>query len=155
MDIERIIRDYLPNVIHMSLGTCADSRPWVCEVHFAYDEDLNIYFRSKPSRRHSQEIVANPHVAGNIVEQHGNNDEPRGVYFEGRAELLQNVDENHPAYISTKDRFDKDAKIIEDSLHDDGRKFYKITVNDFYLFDARESTPAQKYHLPWKQGGNA
>lgn len=150
MNIEQIIRDYIPNVIHMSLATCADGRPWICEVHFAYDEELNIYFRSKPSRRHSQEIATNPRVAGNIVEQHGKNDEPRGVYFEGRAEVLQNVDEKHPAYIATKDRFDKDTKIIEDSLQEDGRKFYRITVDDFYLFDARESTPAQKYHLKWR-----
>ncbi|HLZ15367.1 MAG TPA: hypothetical protein VKQ34_05305 [Candidatus Saccharimonadales bacterium] len=38
LDIEQIIRDYLPDVVHMSLATCKDNKPWVCEVHFAYDD---------------------------------------------------------------------------------------------------------------------
>ena len=32
--IERIIREYLPQIIHMSLATVKDNKPWVCEVHF-------------------------------------------------------------------------------------------------------------------------
>lgn len=69
-DLEKTIRDYLPAVIHLSLSTCKDDKPWVCEVHYVYDDELNLYFRSKPSRRHSLEIMDNPYVAGNIVEQH-------------------------------------------------------------------------------------
>jgi nitroimidazol reductase NimA-like FMN-containing flavoprotein (pyridoxamine 5'-phosphate oxidase superfamily) len=75
-DVEQIIRDYLPNVIHLSLATCVDNKPRVCEVHYVYD-DLNLYFRSKLSRRHSQEIFHNPYVAGNIVEQHTREEKPR------------------------------------------------------------------------------
>lgn len=118
MDIEQAIREYLSEIIHMSLATCAGGRPWVCEVHFAFDEDLNLYFRSKPSRRHSEEIAANPNVAGNMVTQHQLGDKVRGVYFEGKAELLENVGEQHPAYVLYKERFN--------------------------LFDGRESSPSQK-----------
>src|SRR5438105_3492644 len=88
VDIERVIREYLPQMVHLSLGTSKDNKPWVCEVHFAYDEHLNLYFRSLKSRRHSQEIALNPNVAGNIVKQHAVGEYPRGVYFEGTAELL-------------------------------------------------------------------
>ncbi len=49
MDVEKVIREYLPKVIHMSLATCVDNRPWVCEVHFVYDDDLNLYWRSTRS----------------------------------------------------------------------------------------------------------
>lgn len=52
----------------MSLATSADNKPRVCEVYFVYDTDLNFYFRSKTSRRHSQEIAKNPYVSANIVE---------------------------------------------------------------------------------------
>lgn len=149
LNVEQAIRDYLPDVIHMSLATCADGKPWVCEVHFAYDEDLNIYFRSTPSRRHSQEIAQNPNVAGNIVMQHRLTDKPRGVYFEGTAEDLQGVDENHIAYKSINGRLSLGPKILEEARLEDGHKFYKIRVSDYYLFDVRESSPAQKYHLPW------
>src|SRR3981081_2819718 len=94
-NIEKVIREYLPQVVHLSLATCVGDRPWVCEVHFAYDGDLNLYFRSTLARRHSQEITKNPNVAGNIVTQHSIGQPVRAVYFEGVAELLQEVDKNH------------------------------------------------------------
>lgn len=148
-DVEKSIREYLPYVIHMSLATSKDNKPWVCEVHYAFDEDLNIYFMSTPQRRHSLEIAENPNVSGNIVKQHGMKDKPRGVYFEGIAEMLTDVDERHPAYISYKSRFGIDKSDIVESRLETGHKFYKITVDKFYLFDAIESKPSQKYELEW------
>ncbi len=150
LDVEQTIRNYLPDILHMSLATSANDKPWVCEVHFAYDQDLNIYFRSKLSRRHSQEIAKNPNVAGNIVVQHKLGEIVRGVYFEGRAVLLTDVSEEHPAYRTLRERLSKGPEILEESKQEDGHKFYRITISDFYLFDARESDPSQKYLLKWK-----
>jgi uncharacterized protein YhbP (UPF0306 family) len=127
-DVEHVIREYLPQVIHLSLATCVNNKPWVCEVHYVYDDDLNLYFRSKTEKRHSKEIAINNSVAGNIVRQHGKEDRPRGVYFE---------------------RFGTDAEILEEAKRDDGHKFYKITVETFYVFDSIESKPSQKYELAW------
>ncbi len=149
MDVEKIIREYLPQVIHLSLATCVENVPWVCEVHYVYDDELNFYFRSRPSKRHSLEIAKNPFVAGNIVTQHGVGEKPRGVYFEGEAELLENVTENHPAYKLYCERFDEDRAILDEAREENGHKFYKISVKTFYLFDSRESSPSQKYELPW------
>jgi len=149
MNIEQTIRNYLPDIIHVSLATCRDGQPWVCEVHYAYDEALNLYFRSKMSRRHSQEIASNNRIAGNIVTQHSQGDKPRGVYFEGTAELLADVDEQNVAYEVLSHRFGLDTKILTDAQSPDGNKFYKITVSKYYLFDARESSPSQKYELDW------
>lgn len=149
MDVEKAIREYVAQVIHLSLATCSDTKPWVCEVHFSYDDRLNLYFRSKPDRRHSLEIASNPNVAGNIVAEHGKNDKPRGVYFEGTAERLIDVDETHPAYTTYCERFDEGPEILEEGKTDAGHGFYKITVENFYLFDARESSPSQKYELSW------
>jgi uncharacterized protein YhbP (UPF0306 family) len=70
IDVEKVVREYIDKSIHMSLATSTENKPWVCEVHFAYDDDLNLYWRSKTDRRHSQEIALNPFVAGNIVKQH-------------------------------------------------------------------------------------
>ncbi len=149
LDVEQAIRDYLPDILHMSLATCASNKPWVCEVHFAYDQDLNIYFRSKPSRRHSQEIAKNPNVAGNIVTQHKLGESVRGIYIEGRAEELSNVNEGNLAFRLFQERLKLGSEILEDAKQEDGHKFYKITVSNFYIFDTRESSPAQKYHLQW------
>jgi uncharacterized protein YhbP (UPF0306 family) len=147
MDVEKTIREYLPNVIHMSLATCADNKPWVCEVHYVYDDELNLYFRSTQARRHSQEIAQNPSVAGNIVERHGMNDKPRGLYFEGTAAMLNNINEDSPEYQLFVERFGAGPEILEDAAQENSHQFYKVTVADWYVFDAREAGPAQKYHL--------
>jgi uncharacterized protein YhbP (UPF0306 family) len=151
LDVEKVIREYIEGVVHLSLGTSSNNRPWVCEVHFAYDDELNLYFLSTLARRHSQEIAANPFVAGNIVEQHELGEKPRGVYFEGTAELLDNVDTSHPAYKVYNDRLGKGDWVKDEIVKPGGARLYKITVANFYLFDVRESVPANKYHLPWKE----
>lgn len=149
MNVEQIIREYLTHVTHLSLATSKDNKPWVCEVHFVYDDSLNLYFRSNSKRRHSVEITSNPHVAGNIIREHEVGEKPQGVYFEGIAEMLSNVDEQHPAYIASTERFGHGPAILEAARTEDGSKFYKIAVDTFYLFDAKESSPSQKYELVW------
>jgi uncharacterized protein YhbP (UPF0306 family) len=98
MDMERIIREYIDKSIHMSLGTAANNKPWVCEVHFVYDANLNLYFRSLKSRRHSQEIAKNPNVAGNIVRQHSIDEYPHAIYFEGKASVIEDGDEREKLF---------------------------------------------------------
>ena len=152
MDIEKTIRDYLTGVFHMSLATCVGNKPWVCEVHFVYDDNLNLYFRSKKTRRHSREIASNRNVAGDIVEQHPVDKRPRGVYFEGTAVIVEDFNQSHPAYKAFSERLGLGPEIIEDANTEDGHKVYVISVSDYYLFDARESSPSQKYHLKWPVG---
>lgn len=150
MNIEQTIRDYLPQILHMSLATVKDNKPWVCEVHFAYDDELNLYFRSLASRRHSQEIAQNQFVAGNIVRQHALNESAVGVYFEGKAEMLQPGDEQNKAFECIKARLECDDSILEDAKRDDGHKFYKITVSNWYVFGRFGGDKGQKHQLKWK-----
>ena len=154
MNIEAIIRQYITQVVHMSLATTQGNKPWVCEVHFAYDDDLNLYFRSLPSTRHCQEISANPSVAGNIVTQHHLNQAIRGVYFEGTAKQLSNVDENHPAYQAISQRFALGSEIIEQAKTPGDVQFYQIEVSDWYLFDRYNPATAGKHHLTWGDRGS-
>ncbi|HEY2004432.1 MAG TPA: pyridoxamine 5'-phosphate oxidase family protein [Candidatus Saccharimonadia bacterium] len=149
METEAIIRQYIPQVIHMSLATCAGDRPWVCEVHFAFDEDLNLYFRSTPDRRHSREIAQNPNVAGNIVTQHHLNQRPRGIYFEGQAQQLTGVSTDSPAYKVISTRLGLGPKIVDDANAESGHQFYQIKVSDWYVFDALGPGPSAKHHLSW------
>ena len=148
-DIEKVIREYLPGVIHMSLATSMNNRPWVSEVHYVFDQDLNFYFRSTADRRHSKEIAANPQVAGTIVSQHSLGQKPRGVYFEGQTEMLTNVGADHVAYTLYCERFGTTDSILEEARTETGHKFYKITVQTFFIFDSIESNPSQKYELAW------
>lgn len=150
-DVEKVIRQYLPNIIHMSLATSRENKPWICEVHYAFDNMLNLYFRSTPARRHSADIALNPFVAGNMVTQHIQGEKPRGVYFEGKAEMLKDIDENHQAFLMLSQRFGSTSAILEEAKMENGHKFYKISVDTFYLFDVKESSPSQKYTLAWNK----
>jgi uncharacterized protein YhbP (UPF0306 family) len=148
INIEKTIREYLPLTLHMSLATCVQNQPRVCEVHYVYDDDLNIYFRSTLDRRHSKEIANNSAVAWNIVTQHPREEKPRWVYFEWTAELLSvdNINNLIPQLFIK--RFGVSDDIVTDSQKDHGHKFYKITVSNFALFDKKESNPSKKYTLP-------
>ena len=151
VQLEQIIREYLPQIVHMSLGTCKDNRPWVCEVHFAYDEQLNLYFRSLTSRRHSREIAENPNVAGNIVRQHQLDEVPLGVYFEGTAQRLEPGAEQQKAAACIEQRLQKPAsEALAEAAREDGHQFYKISVDIWRVFGNLENTGGQKYNLVWK-----
>lgn len=151
MNTEQFIREYLPNVVHMSLGTCAEGKPWVCEVHFTYDDELNLYFMSLPATRHGQEIAANANVSGNIVRQHAKGERPSGVYFEGTAEKLEETGEDSPVHKLYVERLGFHP-LLEKMVEPDGPRFYKITVENFYVFDATGKLgPPQKYHLDWRK----
>ena len=154
MDIEKIVRENIDKTVHMSLATSKDNKPWVCEVHFAYDENLNLYFRSLSSRRHSQEIVANPSVAGNIVRQHELGEYPLGVYFEGTAELLGPGPDQQKAFECIKARLKADDSILEEAQNPEGHQFYKITVSKYYVFGKLDGTGGKKYELQWNGGQN-
>jgi uncharacterized protein YhbP (UPF0306 family) len=57
LDLEAIIRDYIDKSLHLSLATVSENKPWVCELHFVFDDDLNLYWRSKADTRHSQDTL--------------------------------------------------------------------------------------------------
>ncbi len=151
-ELEKIIREYVDKTVHMSLGTATkDGRPWVSEVHFTYDDDLNIYWRSKELRRHSQEIAENPHVAGNIVKQHALDEYPHAIYFEGTAELIKDEQKYQEIYELFAKRSIGDESMIEDAKSEDRNHFYKATVENWYAFGKFGRDSGSKYHLPWSK----
>lgn len=149
VDVEKVVREYIEKTVHMSLATVSSDAPWVCEVHFAYDDNLNLYFRSLKSRRHSQEIAANPKVAGNIIDKYGLGDPVVGVYFEGTAELISAGDEQNLAAECLKKRLKIVDDIVAEAANDDGHQFYKITVANWYVFGRFGGTSGQKHKLVW------
>ncbi len=154
MDVEQIVRENIDKTVHMSLATAKNNTPWVCEVHFAYDDNLNLYFRSLKSRRHSQEITDNPKVAGNIIDKYALGDKVIGIYFEGTAKLLGTGAEQKLAFDCLKKRLRAGDDILEEAQHDDGHQFYKITIKNWYVFGRFGDMPGQKYKLEWNGGKN-
>lgn len=152
LDIEKIVREYIDKSLHMSLATVSGDKPWVCEVHFVYDDDLNLYFRSKAATRHAQEIATNPNVAGNIVRQHALDEYPAAVYFEGAAERLTNEADWQAVLPLFEARLKADESILEDARNPDGKHFYKITVANWAAFGKFGGDKGQKYELKWNGG---
>jgi uncharacterized protein YhbP (UPF0306 family) len=148
-DVEQIVREYLPSVLHISLATAKDGKPWVCEVHTAFDDDLNLYFRSLATRRHSREIAENAHVAGTIVRQHEVGDTPLGVYFEGTAKLLAAGAERDKAYEVLRARLGIGQEQLDEAARPDGHQFYKISVGKWYVFGNLDGQGPKKYELAW------
>lgn len=72
----------------MHLATVRDGQPWSCNVWFAADKDLNVYWFSSRNRRHSEDVERNPHVAASIWIPSEPSDESRGIQLEGTAERV-------------------------------------------------------------------
>jgi uncharacterized protein YhbP (UPF0306 family) len=150
LEIEQQIRDYLPQIIHMSVATVGEGgKPWVFEVHYAYDGDLNLYWVSEQTARHSQELVVNPDISGNIVVQHQPDQKGLGVSYEGRVEILQDITESSPEYQVYIGRFPLRADPVRAAYvekTETGRRIYKVVVSDWYLAGIIDGK-MQKLHL--------
>jgi uncharacterized protein YhbP (UPF0306 family) len=148
MNVEEIIREYVNKTVHMSLATSRDNKPWVCEVHFAYDQDLNLYFVSKLETRHCQEIASNPVVAGNIVKQHELTELPHGIYFEGQAEAItEPTEEDIDRYCQ---RLGRNSEELAAQLKaKDERAMFKISVKNWAAFGKFDGDALAKYELEW------
>ena len=155
MDVEKTIREYIEPLVHMSLASTVDDRPWVCEVHFAADDQLNLYFRSLASRRHSQEIARNPRVAGNIVRQYELGEPGVGVYFEGEARRLTDDPELDQAFEALERKLGVSADGRQEATRPDGHQVYKINVENWYLFGRFDGPSGQKYKLEWNASARA
>ena len=59
--------EYLKSHKLMSLATFS-SKPWISTVYYAVDNQMNLYFVSKPQTRHCKDIASNRHVACAIAD---------------------------------------------------------------------------------------
>lgn len=146
--IENVIREYVTKTIHMSIATVSENKPWVCEVHFVADDDLNLYFVSKKSTRHCQEIANNPNVAGNIVRQHGLKEVPGGIYFEGSAEAIVATEEDIERY---SEGLAREPSMVKGIITDQEKpaSMYKVIVKNWAAFGNFDGGGVVKHELNW------
>lgn len=86
-DVRKRIEEVLKRGHLLSLATVDDGGPWVGDMIYIHDDDLNLYWISRKNRRHSIAIRANPQVAASITvsEPKGND---LGLQISGLAEEL-------------------------------------------------------------------
>ena len=135
--LKKIISDYLKEARLMQLATSINNQPWVCSVWFAADDDLNIYWFSSITRRHSSEVMKNPKVAAAIALPQTPDDPPRGLQLQGLAELLTDQENIERAISVYKDRIFP-IETIKGLMNNKEKphKFYRIRPTQFVLFDA-------------------
>lgn len=134
IDIKKRIREVLNKTHLMSLATHDDVGPWVADVIFIYDEDMNIYWMSDPETRHSKAILKNNTAAGAITYSTKSKESNLGIQFEGIAKQLQGVQFEllikHLAKRGyPKPELSQARKIL------DGDLWYQITPSKIFLID--------------------
>jgi len=134
--LEELIRQYLEGTKMMHLATALQGRPWVCNVWFVSDDLFNLYWFSTATRRHSREVAENSHVAGSMCLLQTPEDAPRGLQFEGEAQVLIDTAEVEKARGLYEGRIFAREKIDELMRHPERpHKFYRIKPALSVLFD--------------------
>ncbi|WKZ24063.1 MAG: pyridoxamine 5'-phosphate oxidase family protein [Candidatus Dojkabacteria bacterium] len=89
MDLKQIIFDYLGTQRLMSVATFANDVPWIANVYFVHDNDLNLYFLSKKAREHCVALETNNKVAVAIADSHQPLRPPQlGIQLHGTAQRV-------------------------------------------------------------------
>lgn len=149
MELRKLIEDYLKEAKMLQVATTKDDQPWACTVYFAFDEELNLYWISKLSCRHSEEIRNNEKVAGVIVLPHTPGDKVRGLQLQGIAKELSK-DELVSGMKYYAKRFGMKPERVNTIIDgSDGHICYKIKPTLYVLFDEANFSddPRQEYKL--------
>ena len=147
MDLKAHIKRTFDQIHVIQLATVGEGgQPWCCNVHAIADDDLNIYWVSRPDRRHSKEIAANPLVAAAAAVR---TTKPLlGVQIEGSAQII----EDHELIATVMEQYaafhgSDPAWVHEIKSGENPHKLYRITPSMIAIFDqtAFPNNPRQEW----------
>lgn len=120
----------------MQLGTSQGEQPRVNSVYYVTSDNCrSVYWMSEPRRRHSEDILQNPLVAGAIALK---TDWPVvGLQFAGRAMVVDDINELAVVVDKYNEKYDYVAKGFVDRFKDGTNKHsvYKLDITTLELFD--------------------
>jgi uncharacterized protein YhbP (UPF0306 family) len=150
MSLKELIEKYLGEAKMMQVATSVADQPWNCTVYFVADEEMNLYWISKPETRHSKEIAVNQKVGFAIPVQFTDLTVV-GLSGEGNASEVASAEEIKKAIRPYADKFKRGEDWYKEFIGGKNpHKLYKIKPRMFALFD-REHFPdneRQEYNLP-------
>ena len=140
MNAKKLYGDYLKEVKLMQLATVKGDKPWLCNVWYVMDEEDNVYWISRDTRKHSEDIHDNPNVActfhkwfdGGLL-----NDKGQAVIISGTAARLSGEECRRP-YALYSERFPRmpEFQSLELFLNDESHHtFYKLTPEKIVWWD--------------------
>lgn len=132
--IKELIERYLSETEIMQLATVFGGKPWICSLHFAVDDDSNIFWISNADSLHSHEIAANPNVAIVIAVK---TDKPLiGIQAEGLAKLVSDPKVLRTAMDKYINRHGTDRSFADQIIAGTNEhKLYMFTPKRYCLFD--------------------
>ena len=118
----------------MQIATASGDQPWICTVYFVEDDDLNLYWLSFPTRRHSQEIAAHNKVAVAVPIKF---DKPViGIQAEGVAEPVTDGRVVADVMRSYVERYNSGQQFYDLFVKGQNQHvMYKFTPSKYVLFD--------------------
>jgi len=90
-DLKPLVLEILDNSYLMSLSTCADNKPWTCDLVFVYSNNFEIFWLSKSITRHSTNILNNPNVSATITLSCNQGEDNKGLQIEGKSFLVKGL----------------------------------------------------------------
>ena len=134
-NLGNFIQKYINKGKMLQIATVSGDQPWSCTVYYASDENLNLYWISKPSTRHSQEIHKHSKVAASIPIKFDDLIVV-GVQLEGIAELIEDQNEIKEKVKLYSDKFNRGDKWYQEFVAGKNpHKLYRIRPKLFVLFD--------------------
>ena len=89
MDLAVVGREIVDASLYLVLGTAdRDGVPWVSPVYFAPSDYRELFWVSRPERKHSRNIAARPEVSVVVFDSSAPIGTGRGVYMAARAREL-------------------------------------------------------------------
>lgn len=149
MDLRKLIQEYLKGNQVMQIASVVDNNPWIATVYFVADSNLNLYWISRESRRHSQELSKNSHAAVTIVKQHTYGEKVRGLQAEGNVKRLKNEEAEQGFFIYKSIFWVVEARANAIAGDHDSAFCYKFTPDRYVLLDEVNfpESPSQELKL--------
>ncbi len=117
-DVKSLIKEVLEQGHLMSLAVTSEKGPWVADVIYVHDDDLNLYWMSDPTVWHSEAIVKDPRVAGTITVSNKSKELNLGIQFHGVARKIEGA-RHDLAVLHMKKRGNPEPKHGDDVLQGD------------------------------------
>jgi uncharacterized protein YhbP (UPF0306 family) len=126
---------------YMTLATAdASGRPWVSPVYFAYDA-AELFWVSRPFRRHSRNIAERPEVAIVVYDSTVPIGGAKALYMEARAEQLAGDEREHGIAVFSERSLAHGAEAwtVADVEGDSELRLYRAVVSEAWLLDERDN----------------
>lgn len=140
MDKRNLYHSFLEDILLMQLATARDNKPWLCSVWYVMDDDNNIYWLSRKTRRHSEELADNSYASCTFTKQYHDGfgiDKGQALVASGTVEILMGDDCVTPykLYTSCHPKM-LEFQTLEDVKTDQGHHYlYKLTPEEIVWFD--------------------